>query len=91
MLEMNLALYICGLHSFGFFLVLFILHLPEFLANAMFFLPFSLYCFHFQQCVLPFIMFFGAVFLDRKISFSEYTLTKDRVKLIRGKNLVAEV
>ena len=87
---MNLALYICGLHSFGFFSVLLILHFPEFLANAMFFLPFSLYCFHFQQCVLPFIMFFGAVFLDRKISFSEYTLTKDRVKLIRGKNLVAE-
>ena len=48
------------------------------------------YSLNFELFVLPFLVFFGFVFSDGKMSFSQYLLTQDKVKLLKGKRVLAE-
>ncbi len=44
-----------------------------------------------ESFVLPFLIFFGAVFFDgKKVPFSRYLLTQDKIRLLRGKNVLSE-
>ncbi len=44
----------------------------------------------YESFVLPFLVFLSFVFSDGKMSFSQYLLTQDKVKLLKGKRVLAE-
>lgn len=54
----------------------------------------TIFCFPFYFRLEPFFLLstvsFGIVLSDNKLSFSQYLLTQDKVKLLKGKNTVAE-
>jgi hypothetical protein len=71
--------------------VLFPLYVNQLSVVVAFLQSFSLSCSsHLESFSLLFIIFFGVVFSDGKVSFSQYLLTQDKVKFLKGKSTVAE-